>query len=239
MKKIAAIEKNDRPREKLKLKGARALSDFELLQALIGSGNKQADVSQIAKKAQKLLQKYGTDITYEQLAEVTGLGAAKVAELLAAFELSRRHLIKDEQPIIDSPEKAIDQVQDIRGKRQEYLICLTLDGASRLIAKRIISIGILNKSLAHPREIFADAITDRAAHLILLHNHPSGTLTPSDADLEVTQRVKEAGNIIGIELLDHIIVTKDDYISIQLQQNTPPSEVEYAHMLGNDAIFSE
>lgn len=217
MKKIAAIEKNDRPREKLKIKGARALSDFELLQALIGSGNKQADVSQIAKAAQKLLEKHGTDITYEQLTSVLGLGAAKVTELLAAFELSRRHLVKDEQPIVDSPEKAVVQVQDIRHKRQEYLVCLTLDGASRLIAKRVVSIGILNKSLAHPREIFADAITDRAAHIILVHNHPSSTLEPSDEDIEVTQRIKETGHIVGIELLDHIIVTKDDYVSIQVQ----------------------
>lgn len=217
MRKIAAIDKNDRPREKLKLKGARALSDFELLQALIGSGNKQADVSQIAKAAQRLLEKHGTDITYEQLTGIMGLGAAKTTELLSAFELSRRHLIKDDQPIIDSPEKAIEQVQDIRYKRQEYLVCLTLDGASRLIAKRVISIGILNKSLAHPREIFADAITDRAAHIILIHNHPSNTIEPSDPDLEITQRVKETGTIVGIELLDHIIVTKDDYVSIQIQ----------------------
>lgn len=217
MKKIAAIDKNDRPREKLKIKGARALSDFELLQALIGSGNKQADVSQIAKAAQKMLEKHGTDLTYEQLASVVGLGAAKVTELLAAFELSRRHLIKDEQPIIDSPEKAVQQVQDIRNKRQEYLICLTLDGASRLIAKRVVSIGILNKSLAHPREIFADAITDRAANIIIAHNHPSGTLEPSDEDIEVTQRIRETGVIMGIELLDHLIVTKDDYVSIGVE----------------------
>lgn len=214
MKKIAALNKNDRPREKLKIKGARALSDFELLQALIGSGNRQADVSTIAKAAQKLLATHGTDVTYEQLMTVTGLGAAKITELLAAFELSRRHLVKDEQPVIDSPESAVAQVGDIRHKKQEYFMCLTLDGAGRLIAKRLISIGILDRTLAHPREVFADAIVDRAANIIVVHNHPGGTLEPSEMDIEITQRLRETGVIIGIELMDHIIVTKDDYISI-------------------------
>lgn len=214
MKKIAALNKHDRPREKLQAKGARALSDFELLQALIGSGNKQADVSTIARSAQKLLEKHGTDISYDQLMAVTGLGAAKVTELLAAFELSRRHLIKDEQPIIDSPEKAIEQVKEIIPKKQEHFMCLTLDGAARVIAKRLISIGTIESTLAHPREVFADAIADRAASIIVLHNHPGGTLKPSKQDLEITYRLKETGKIIGIELIDHLIITKDDYLSI-------------------------
>ena len=206
--------KSDRPREKLQAKGPAALSDFELLQALIGSGNAQADVSKIAKNTLKLFQKQGANLTYEQLQKVNGMGVAKITELLAALELSRRYLIDSEQPIIDSPEKAVEQLTDIRDKKQEYFICLTLDGANRLIARRTISIGTLTSSLVHPREVFADAIKDRAASIIVAHNHPSGSLNPSTADLEVTHRLQTAGELLGIQLIDHIIITKQAYASI-------------------------
>lgn len=212
--RIKDKRKNDRPREKLKAKGPSALSDFELLQALIGSGNKQANVSVIAKEGKKLLEKYGADITYEQLEKVTGLGSAKITEILAAFELSKRYLVESEQPILDSPEKVVEQLKDIRDKKQEYFICLTLDGANRLIAKRTISIGTLTASLVHPREVFADAITDRAASIIVAHNHPSGNLKPSKADKDVTNRLKETADIIGIDLLDHLIIAKTGRTSI-------------------------
>lgn len=213
-KKILDINKEDRPREKLQRKGATALSDFELLQALIGSGNKQADVSKIARDTLKLIREHGADISYEQLQQVTGMGAAKITEILAALELSKRYLIDSEQPIIDTPEKAAEQLADIRDKKQEYFVVLSLDGANRLIAKRIITIGTLTSSLVHPREVFADAITDRAAGIIVAHNHPSGGLLPSKADQEVTVRLQKASELMGIKLLDHIIVTKNNLVSI-------------------------
>ena len=119
-----------------------------------------------------------------------------------------------ERPIIDSPEAAIPQLAMIRDKKQEYCVCLTLDGANRLIATRVITIGTLTNSLIHPREIFADAITDRAASVIIAHNHPSGNLEPSDADIAVTARLKESGELLGIDLLDHLIVSKDGFVSI-------------------------
>lgn len=214
MKRVQDISKQDRPREKLQTKGPSALSDFELLQALIGSGNKQADVSKIAKDTLKLLQAHSTSVTYEQLQNVTGLGPARITELLAAFELSKRYLIDSEQPIIDTPEKAVDQLADIRSKKQEHFVVLSLDGARRLIAKRTITIGTLTASLVHPREVFADAITDRAASIIVAHNHPSGTLDPSDADIEVTARLINAGKLFGIPVMDHILVTKGGYATI-------------------------
>ncbi len=153
-------------------------------------------------------------MSYEQLRAVTGLGMAKITELLAALELSKRYLIDSEQPIIDSPEKAAAQMSDIRNKKQEYFVCLTLDGANRLIARRTITIGTLTSSLVHPREVFADAITDRAASVIVAHNHPSGNLKPGKADLEVTERLREAAKVLGITLQDHIIVTRSEYVSI-------------------------
>jgi DNA repair protein RadC len=213
--KMSALKKEERPREKLKSKGVCALSDFELLQALIGSGNKQSDVSTIARASQKLLQNHGASITYEQLEQVTGLGAAKITELLAAIELSKRYLLDSEQPIIDSPEKAVEQLSNIRSKKQEYFVAITLDGANRLIAKRTITIGTLTSSLVHPREVFADAINDRAASIIVAHNHPSGSLTASAADYEITEQLQEVGKLLGIKLVDHIIVAKTGFTSIK------------------------
>lgn len=215
MRKLHDIRKDDRPREKLQNKGPAALSDFELLQALIGSGNAQADVSKIARDTLKLLQKHGADISYEHLKEVTGLGPARITEILAAFELAKRYLIDSEQPIIDSPEKAVEQLADIRNKKQEHFVVMTLDGANRLIAKRTISIGTLNSSLVHPREVFADAITDRAASIIVAHNHPSSSIKPSQSDTDLTHRLKQAGELIGIDVLDHIIITKMSYSLIK------------------------
>ena len=212
--KMTDRPKDLRPREKLLKKGAQSLSDLELLQALIGSGNKQANVSKIAQGVKKLLQKHGADISYEQLAEVTGMGEAKTTEILAAFELSKRYLIDSDSPIIDSPEKAVEQLTDFRDKKQEYFVCLTLDGANRLIAKRVITIGTLNSSLVHPREVFADAITDRAASIIVAHNHPSGTLSPSEADRNITVKLHESAKLLGINLTDHIIITKSSFASI-------------------------
>ena len=205
--KMSDRHKLDRPREKLHAKGASALSDFELLQALIGSGNAQADVSKIARETLKIIKANGANVTYDQLQHVTGMGAAKVTEILAALELSKRYLLTSDQPIIDSPEKAVEQLADIRDKKQEYFVCLTLDGANRLIAKRIITIGTLTASLVHPREVFAEAITDRAASIIVAHNHPSGSLESSQADRDVTLRLKDAGELLGIRMIDHIIVT--------------------------------
>lgn len=214
MRKLKDIKKADRPREKLKAKGSAALSDFELLQALIGSGNKQADVSKIAKDTLKLLRQNGANILYDQLQQVTGMGPARITGILAALELSRRYLIDSEQPIIDSPEKAVEQLFDIRDKKQEHFVVLSLDGANRLIAKRTITIGTLTSSLVHPREVFADAITDRAASIIVAHNHPSGSLIASQSDLDITERLKNTGKLLGIKLVDHIIITKTGYISL-------------------------
>ena len=206
--------KDLRPREKLQTKGPEALSDYELLMAIIGSGNAQADVTKIARDVRKLLAEKGSQLTYEDLLTIKSLGPAKATQIMASFELWRRQFEVSERPIIDSPEKAVEQVADIRDKKQEYFVCLTLDGANRLIAKRIITIGTLTASLVHPREVFAEAITDRAASIIVAHNHPSGNLEPSQADRDVTERLKEACSLLGIAIIDHIIITRDGHQSI-------------------------
>lgn len=206
--------KDLRPREKLQARGVEALSDYELLMAIIGSGTAQADVTKIARDVQKLLKEKGSVLTYEDLLTIKSLGPTKATQIMAGCELWRRQFQVSERPIIDSPEKAVAQLADIRDKKQEYFVCLTLDGANRLIAKRIISIGTLTSSLVHPREVFAEAITDRAASILVAHNHPSGNLQPSEADKAVTERLREVGSLLGIVLIDHLVVTQESYSTI-------------------------
>ena len=213
--KMSDRRKDLRPREKLQARGAEALSDYELLMAIIGSGTQYADVTKLAREVQKLLKEKGSKLAYEDLLNVKSLGPAKATNIIAGFELWRRQFEVSERPIIDSPEKAVEQLSDIRDKKQEYFVCLTLDGANRLIAKRIITIGTLTASLVHPREVFAEAITDRAASIIVAHNHPSGNLEPSDADTLITERLREAGSLLGVPLVDHIIVSSKSFRTVR------------------------
>lgn len=212
--KMSDRRKDLRPREKLQARGAEALSDYELLMAIIGSGVAGADVTKVARDVQKLLKEKASELTLDDLLAIKGLGLAKATPIMAGYELWRRQFEVSERPVIDSPEKAVEQLADIRDKKQEYFVCLTLDGANRLIAKRIVTIGTLTASLVHPREVFVDAITDRAASIIVAHNHPSGNSEPSQADRDVTDRLREAGELLGVTLLDHVIVTKDGFRAI-------------------------
>lgn len=212
MTKIQNLDKNERPREKLLAKGAQNLTDLELIQIIIGSGVKGADVTKISRQIKKLIDTNGYKITLEQLTAIKGVSTATATKLVALFELAEREF-KD-FTIIDSAEKAVALVPELKDAKQEHLIVLSLDGANRLIQKRLISIGTLNASLVHPREVFADPITDRAASIIVIHNHPSGSLNPSTADLEVTQRLRTAGEILGINLIDHAVVTKNGHATI-------------------------
>lgn len=205
---------DDRPREKLAKKGVGALSDYELLMAIVGSGNAQADVTKIARDVHKIIKQKGSELAYEDLLAVKSLGPAKATQIMAGFELWRRQFEVSERPIIDSPEAAASQLFDIRDKKQEYFVVLSLDGANRLVAKRVVTIGTLTSSLVHPREVFADAITDRAASVIVAHNHPTGNITPSQADVDTTKRLRAAAKLLGIDLVDHIVVTKTGVKSI-------------------------
>ncbi len=209
--KVLDKPKIDRPREKLARYGTARLSDLELLMATIGSGNARADVGKIAREVLKILRQKGGDVSYDDLRSVVGLGEAKIPMVLASLELARRYLLDSDQPIIDSPEKAVELLADIRDKKQEYFVCLTLDGANRLIAKRVVTIGTLMASLVHPREVFADAIADRAASIIVAHNHPSGSLRPSQADIVTTDRLKSAGELLGVPLINHLLITKQSF----------------------------
>ncbi|HSX02904.1 MAG TPA: DNA repair protein RadC [Candidatus Saccharimonadia bacterium] len=213
-RRIHELPALDRPREKLRRKGAAALSDFELLEVLIGNGTAGADVGQIARQVQKLLQKGASGLSYEALTNLHGVSTAHAGKLLAAMELAKRHLIKDIEPLRTMSD-IVARLDDIRTKQQEYVVALSLDGGQRLIAQRIVTIGTLDTVLAHPREVFADAIVDRAASVIVAHNHPSGDLNPSAQDITLTQQLAAAGQLLGVALRDHLIISKTDYFSFR------------------------
>jgi len=213
-RRIHQIPAADRPREKLRTKGAAALSDFELLEVVIGAGSPYVDVGTIARQAQKKLRSGLDKVSFDSLLQVKGISVATASKLLAALELARRHLIKDAEPL-RSLHDILARLDDIRNKQQEYVVCLSLDGGQRLLALRIITIGTLDATIAHPREVFADAIADRAASVVIAHNHPSGDAQPSKKDIELTQQLAAAGQLIGVPLRDHIIVTKADYFSFR------------------------
>ena len=214
MKKIKDLLLQDRPREKLKKKGPRALSDFELLEVIIGSGNKGVDVGQIARNVLKKFRAGVENLTLDQLETIKGMNIAKSSKVIAAIELSKRYLVK-EGIKVTNPEDILPLVQEYRDKKQEYFICMTLDGAGNLIQSRVVSIGTIEQSLVHPREVFADAISDRAAGVIFVHNHPTGDLALSEDDKEITKRLIEAGKLLGIKVCDHIIITNKAYFSFK------------------------
>lgn len=208
------------PREKLERFGAERLSDVELLRILIGSGNKQSSAEQIARRLLKLLKDRGDAVTYQEVLSIPGMGPAKTCEIIALFELGRRYLIPPDRPVIASAKDAFDQLGYLRDKKQECFAVLTLDGANRLIDNTVIFQGTLDQSLVHPREIFAKAIEDRAASIILAHNHPSGSLEASPDDERVTSKLIEAGELMGIKVLDHLIVARHGFRSMMDQLPT-------------------
>lgn len=204
------LPKLDRPREKLIRLSPSTLTDLELMQIIIGSGVKGHHVAEIAAEVIKVINSRGQlELSISQLLAIKGLSEAKASTILAAIEFAKRYQAVGEF-IIDDPEKVIPLVSEYAFARQEHLICITLDGAYRIIAKRLVTVGTLSNTLIHPREIFADAIVDRAAAIILVHNHPSGICEPSEDDLNVTKTIREAGNILGIEVWDHLIITKQN-----------------------------
>lgn len=213
-KKLQDIPAIDRPREKLAAKGQMALSDFELLEVLIGSGAGSTNVASLAKQVQKLLQKGIQHVNLETLLAIKGISTATASKILASLELSKRHLLLDIKPLT-SQQDILARLDDLRTKSQETLVCLSLDGGKRLLAQRTVTIGTLDSVLAHPREVFSDPIVDRAASIVIAHNHPSGKTEPSEKDIMLTQQLVGAGQLIGIPLFDHIIVTKRGQFSFR------------------------
>ena len=214
MKNIKDLPAHNRPREKLKERGASALTDEELVAAILGRGVKGQDLGTISRNVAKLIRKHSKNLTIEHLIAVRGMGLAKAAQILSSFELARRYLIKDTVKVTGAQD-VMPLLADIADKKQEHFVCISLNGAHEIIKKRIVTIGLVDRSQVHPREVYADVISDRAAAVIFAHNHPSGDLKPSNSDLKIHEQLTEAGKILGIRILDHLIITRKGYYSFQ------------------------
>jgi DNA repair protein RadC len=212
MKKLKDLSESERPREKLRAKGPAALSDIELLAILLGSGTKTGDVLTVAGRILKVVDGRNDKLSLDELLKIEGVGPAKASLVAAALEFARRR-IRPEGLRISFPPDVLPLIRHYADRRQEHFICVSLNGANEVIAARVVSVGLVNKTQVHPREVFADPLTDRASAVIVAHNHPSGSLEPGDEDIETTGRLKSAGEILGIRLLDHIIFNQKGYYS--------------------------
>ena len=215
MQTIQELHSLDKPRERLFKYGLSALRNYELIAVLLGSGVKGKDIIKLSQEIEKLFNKEFKNLDLEKLLEIHGLGKAKASQIISAIELSKRYLHKPKAKKILSANDVYEELKVYKFKQQEYFIALYLDGANQLIETEVISIGTLNQSLVHPREVYSYAIEKRCASIIVAHNHPSGVLEASSEDISVTKRLKESGKILGIELLDHIIFTKEGFVSLR------------------------
>jgi DNA repair protein RadC len=206
------IPKHERPREKLLARGARALSDQELLAILIGKGTPGMDVMTLAGKLVKVVDEKGLELHSDDLLQFDGVGDAKATLILAAIEFARRR-IKPEGTKIEKPADILPLIRHYSDRKQEHLISASINGANEVMNIRVVSIGLVDRTSVHPREVFADALTDRASGVIVAHNHPAGSLEPSVWDVEITKQLKAAGDVVGVVLLDHIIFNRTGYYS--------------------------
>lgn len=215
---VPAVSKADLPRERLNRCGAEALKDYELLAIILGTGYRGCGVLEVARSVLEAHPKEDLmTMDARQLSRLKGLGNAKASVLVASFELARRALDKGlgVLPVISSPAEIVPMLADIKDQRKEYFLCLYLNARNQVIHKEVVSIGSLSASIVHPREVFQAGVANSAASVILAHNHPSGDVTPSKDDIDLTLRLVKAGQIMGIEVLDHIIMAANDFLSLR------------------------
>ncbi|WP_053957520.1 RadC family protein [Inediibacterium massiliense] len=218
---IREMAKTERPREKLLKWGVECLSNAELLAILIRTGTKDLSALDLAQKVLSIDQeglRYLTNCTVEELSNIKGIGIAKACQILSSIELGKRLALSSskEKYSITSPKDVSNiLMEEMRYYKKEYFKTILLNTKNEILSIDNISIGSLNSSLVHPREVFVNAIKKSVASIILVHNHPSGNPKPSSEDINVTKRLIEAGKIIGIYILDHIIIGDGKYISLK------------------------
>lgn len=217
---IRDLPAEERPREKLQTLGPEALSNPELLAVILRTGTSRESAVHLAER---LISKSGglrclPDLSLEELQEFHGIGLAKAVQIKAALELSKRiaTTFQENETSVTSPRHVAELfMEELRYKKKEYFKLVLLNTKNKVIAKEEISVGSLNASIVHPREIFTLPLKKSAASVILIHNHPSGDPTPSQEDLAVTRRLVDGGNILGIEVKDHIIIGDGCYLSFK------------------------
>ena len=211
-KRLADMPKHERPREKMLQKGPGALSDEELAAILLGFGTKGHDVMTVARRIVRTVDEHNGRPDLKDLQTLEGVGPAKATLVAAALEFARRR-IHPEGLKIRTPIDVLPLVRHYGDRKQEHFLCISLNGANEVITHRVVSIGLVDQTQVHPREVFADPITDRASAVILAHNHPSGDIAPSQADIKVTRQLRDAGKTLGISVLDHIIFSAKGHYS--------------------------
>ena len=207
MPTISELHKLDRPRERLSRLGPEALLDQELVAVMLGRGVKGKEVMELSNEILEVLDQSPRDEISARLCKIQGIGSARAGQILASLEFARRRF-RPEGRKIGKAGDLVPLISFYAGKPQEHFISITLNGANEVMNVRCVSVGLVNCTQVHPREVFADAISDRACSIIVAHNHPSGELKPSDADIAVTKRLIEAGKILGVPVLDHIILSE-------------------------------
>ena len=229
MTKIKDIPKIDRPRERFLQKGADALSKSDLLAILLGNGIKGKNVKQISENIIKKFGKKFLSITVDDLLEVSGIGQAKALQIASAITLVKRFYDenKTNEIVIKNSQDVLSLTYDLRDKKKEHLVCLYLNARNTLLKKEIVSIGLLDKTLLHPREIFYPATELNAANVILVHNHPSGDSSPSEKDNQIIEKIVQAGEIMGIPVIDFIIVSQNNHYSFYEKLNKQKTSVDY------------
>jgi DNA repair protein RadC len=207
--------KNLLPRERIFAGELAKLSVEELLCVVLGRGTAAKNVFELAREIAELLEKKSRMPSMEELLRVKGLGLAKSAQILACLELSGRFMLGIQDKIIDSPIELVPLLSFLKHSNQENLVAVTLNGGNKVIKIHSITIGTANSTQSHPREAFAPAIEDRAVAVVFAHNHPSGDCEPSVDDLFLTKRLCDAGKILQIPVLDHIVISSSGFASIR------------------------
>ena len=217
--KIKDLPFNERPRERVKRVGIENISNEELLAIIIKTGTKNKSVKEIACEVLKKIKSVNnlSNITINTFSDIKGLGDVKTIEIMAAIELGKRIFLEKSNEIdviYNKPEIIYENNKYLfEGKKQEYFYCLYLDNKNKLIERKLLFMGTLNRSVVHPREIFKEAYLTSASGIICMHNHPSGDITPSMEDNYLTESLINIGKIQGIQIVDHLIIGKDNYYS--------------------------
>lgn len=217
------LPKEERPRERLMIHGANQLSNAELLAIIFRTGVKNQSVMQLAQRVLRETNglKHLDEVSVNELTEIPGIGMSKAVQLLASIEIGKRvsqNLVKDKlrAPAMTGPQDCFDLLhEELKYLKQEHFIVLSLDVKQKLIAKDVVFIGAVDTAIVHPREVFRIAMKRMAAYVICVHNHPSGDVTPSEADILATNQLVDSGLIVGIPVLDHVIIGGNDYSSLK------------------------
>ena len=206
--------RNILPREKIEKYGASALTNEELLAVILGSGSQDCNVFELSRRLSDFLSNQTLVPTLAKIREIRGLGKVKAAQVLACLELSKRYILNDKSNPVMTPDDLVSRLSFLKYEEQEHFVVVSLNSVNGVIAVHEITTGLVNKTPVHPREAFAKAIEDRAVSVVFAHNHPSGSLEPSQDDLSITRILCASGRILQIPVLDHIIVGKGGFTSI-------------------------